>query len=382
MPAPGTARSASGRSLLPAVLAALVLAASFAAIVVDGDGLPAWALHAVLALAVFPLILAAMTYFTPVLTRRPGAPRAVRALPLAALAAGAFALLGLRHGTAWLFAGAVLAFATAATFLAWMAREAGRTLGGVHPGLRWYQAALACLLLGLAAILAGLAWPEHWPAARRLHLHLNLLGFIGLTAIGTLQVLLPTAAGYGDPQAGARLRLDLKYALSGTLAVAIGAALWTPAAWVGVLLWLAALARFAISAAGHRRAIMRWHLAAAPLAAALAGWVLVLADGALHASALSAPRAGFALFLAAFLLPLVSGAATHLLPLWLKPRADSAAHARLRSRLARASGIRALVFLASGLLVLLGIGWAIYLAAAALAFFLIQLGAFLLRLND
>lgn len=381
MPTPGAARPASVRHLLPAGLAALVLAASLA-VVASGVSVAAWALHAVLALGVFPLIFAAMAYFAPVLTRRPGASRPVRTLPLAALLAGLFAVLGLHQGTVWLFAGAGLAFATTAAFLIWMWREAACALGGVHPGLRWYQAALACLLLGLAAILAGLAWPEHWATARRLHLHLNLLGFVGLTAIGTLQVLLPTAAGYNDPQASFRLRLDLKYALSGTLAVSIGAALWTPAAWLGALLWLVALARFAVSAAGHGREIMRWHTAAAPLAAAFAGWVLVLADGALHASALGAPRAGFALFFAAFLLPLVSGAATHLLPLWLKPQADSAGHSRLRRYLAYGSGGRALLFLASGMMLLTGLHWAIYVAAATLAIFLVQLAVFLARLRD
>jgi hypothetical protein len=50
------------------------------------------------------------------------------------------------------------------------------------------------------AIFAGLLWPAGYGALRLVHLHLNTLGFIGLTAIGTLHVLMPTVLGKPDPR--------------------------------------------------------------------------------------------------------------------------------------------------------------------------------------
>jgi hypothetical protein len=67
-----------------------------------------------------------------------------------------------------------------------------------------------------------------------------------------------------------------------------------------------------------------------------------------------------------FLFPLVSGAAGQLLPLWLKPGQQTAWHERARLRLTYASGLRAMLFVAAGLLVLAGFKWAIWLALAAL----------------
>lgn len=365
---------------LPAALAVFVLAAS-ALVSVLSRAPSAALLHVVFALGIFPLILAAMAYFTPVLTRRPAAPRMIRALPLGALAGGLLAVVGLAHAPFLLAPAAAIGMVAAAAFLIWMTREAARALGGEHPGLRWYQAALACLLLGLMAILAGTLWLEHWSTARRLHLHLNLLGFVGLTAIGTLQVLLPTAGGYADPGARVRLVRDFKYALAGTLLSAVGAAWWSPLAIAGAACWAVAIAPLAVSAARQLRTIVRWHGAAVSLAAALAGWTLVLAAGAVHALHPSESRASLPLFFAAFLLPLVSGAATHLLPLWLRPQADSAAHARLRLPLAYGAGWRAAAFLASGVLIFVGEARGIYLAAAALAAFLLAVLIFVARLR-
>jgi hypothetical protein len=367
-------------SRLPAALAVFVLAAS-ALVLVVGRAPGAALLHVVFALGIFPLILAAMTYFTPVLTRRPAAPRAVHALPLVALAAGLLAVVGLAHAPSLLAAAALIGMIAAATLLTWMTREGTRAVGGRHPGLRWYQAALVCLLLGLLAIVAGTLWLEHWRTARRLHLHLNLLGFVGLTAIGTLQVLLPTAGGYSDPDARMRLARDFKYALAGTLLTAVGAAWWSPLALAGAACWATAIAPLAISAAKQWRTIVHWHGAAVSLAAALAGWVLVLAAGARHALYPSESRASLPLFFAAFLLPLVSGAATHLLPLWLRPRADAATHARLRLPLACGAGWRAAAFLASGALLFVSEPRGIYLAAAAIVAFLPGALIFVARLR-
>jgi hypothetical protein len=69
-------------------------------------------------------------------------------------------------------------------------------------------AALSCLLLALAGrSWLGLLWPAGLCGlARLVHLHLNTLGFIGLTAIGTLHVLMPTVLGQPDPLVAQRLQ--------------------------------------------------------------------------------------------------------------------------------------------------------------------------------
>jgi hypothetical protein len=96
-------------------------------------------------------------------------------------------------------------------------------------------------------------WPAQYQVFKRLHL--NLFGFIGLTAISTLQVLLPTAAGHPDPQIANLLRTGLSYALAGTGLIAIGAA-WLPLlCWLGLVLWLIPLAQLMRAWISHFAAI-------------------------------------------------------------------------------------------------------------------------------
>ena len=82
-------------------------------------------------------------------------------------------------------------------------------LGPRHHGLDWYLAALSFLLLALLAIILMPLLPDQRNALRLFHLHANLLGFVGLATLGTLQVLLPTCMGKPDPGAALRLRSDL-----------------------------------------------------------------------------------------------------------------------------------------------------------------------------
>ena len=42
-------------------------------------------------------------------------------------------------------------------------------LGRPHPGLAWYEAALACLVLALLAILASAIWPQQTIALMETH---------------------------------------------------------------------------------------------------------------------------------------------------------------------------------------------------------------------
>jgi hypothetical protein len=157
--------------------------------------------HLIMAIGIMPLIMGAMIYFTPVLTHSRTAGWLVLMVPPLALIAGTLASTGLLWRRDLLPIPAVLAMVAASTLLVWMWYRARTMLGRPHPGLNWYRWALACLLLGLIAILVAMFWPEHWMALRRFHLHINLLGFVGMTAFGTLCVLVPTVAGYADPDA-------------------------------------------------------------------------------------------------------------------------------------------------------------------------------------
>lgn len=355
-------------------LASLALVAFAAASLYLGSrGLTAAGAHLVLAVALLPLILGAMTWFTPVLTRARTAPGAIRWLPLGALFAGLLVVAGLVHWVRLVHLAAALGLAVTATLAVWMHRESRRAIGGAHPGLAWYLAALGCLGLALLAVLATWAYPAAWLPVRRFHLHLNLLGFVGLAAIGTLQVLLPTAGDYADPEARTRLRSDLKYALAGALLAAVGSAWYAPLSYAGLLLWLVPVARLGVATLRHRAQAFAPNSAAASLSLALFGFVLVLLAGGLHAQAVLPAHTSLGFFFLAFLFPLVTGAVTHLLPLWLHPGAPLAEQVRVRSVLSRGAGLRAAVFVAAGLLWLGDRRWSAYLAAAVLAIFLLQL---------
>lgn len=340
--------------------------------------LPAAAhVHLALAAGVMPLILGAMLHFAPVLTRSVAPRPAIRLLPWLAQGGGILATLAFLFPE-FLVAGrnlaAIAALAAAAILAAWMWRRGRQALGSPHPGLNWYLAALACLALALLAVLAMHPWPEHSLALKRFHLHLNLLGLIGLTAVGTVQVLLPTAAGRGDAQVAGRLRQDLRFALAATLLTAAGAAGIPGLAWAGLALWLIPLYRLlAAWAKLYPAEIFAWHGAVPSLAAAMLGLALALLAGALHgAGHIQAGGAGH-MFILAFLLPLVTGAVSQLLPLWLRPGAQTPWHGETRQRLGRWSGIRALLFMSGGIAAVAGWRAGVLAAALGLAWFIAQL---------
>ena len=331
--------------------------------------------HLVFAVGMVPLILAAMLHFVPVLARAANPPRAIRALPVVALGggllvAGFFAFpRWLPHG---LLLGGTLIVAAVAMLAAWSLRLRMRAIGTPHPGLDWYLAAMACLLLALLAVLAGQFIPGQRAALRLLHLHLNTLGFIGITALGTLQVLLPTSANRSDPDAAPRMRRQLKWAAAGALFIACGAA-WQPwLAWGG-LLALAALV-LAIARAWRQlyaHEIFAWHGATPSLAAALLGYAATLALGAAHGSHAGSLNP-VAMFIVAFLMPLVTGAASQLLPLWLRPGRQTVWHRSARARLGYGGATRALMFLAAGSAVATGQHWGWPLALLGASFFMAQ----------
>lgn len=356
------------------VLASLVLAAILGMVgawllPLGTDTHRAAHVHLAFALGVMPLIMGAMTHFVPVLTRTRAAPKIVEGYAALAWVGGALIVAFFIFSMPEIFrsVAALLGLVASIGLLAWQLMRGKEALGGAHPGVRWYLAALLCLAASLLAVLAMSVWPQQMLALKRLHLHLNLLGFVGLTAVGTLQVLLPTAAGHPDPQTAHRLRADLPAALGGTVLIAAGAA-WLPLlSWLGLLLWLIPLIRLLrVWLARYRNQIFCRHGAVPLLAVALAGFALALAAGGVHgAGRLDSVGLAHA-FVFAFLFPLVCGAAGQLLPLWLRPGRQTEWHARTRRRLTFASSTRAALFLVAGALALAGFSAASWFAIAAL----------------
>lgn len=307
--------------------------------------------HLVFALGILPLIFGAITHFVPVLTRSGPAQRGVRLAPFILQGAGLLVFFNFQGalGPGALHAAALVALLVALGFAAWLVQRARRTLGQPHPGWRWYLAAIAVLALALFVVPLMMVWPEARQSLRLIHLHLNTLGFVGLTAIGTLQVLLPTVLSGPDAEAAARLRRDLGPALAGVLALAFGAALWLPLALFGALCLFYVTLRLA-------RAWLRrygWRTitsdgASAALGGALLGFVGLLALGVLHAVGGLAGHDAVPAFIAGFLLPLVSGALSQLLPVWRWPGPRSAARERMRAALIAGGTLRTVLFLAAG----------------------------------
>jgi len=336
--------------------------------------LPAVApLHMILALGIMPLILGAMAYFIPVLTRTSAPESLVLLSPIGALIAGLLVTLSLSLTYKLYPVAAGIALLAIGRLLWWSHQRAKATLGRPHPGLLWYQLALAALILGLLIITLAAFWPEQWLPLKRLHLHINILGFVGLTALGTLRVLLPTAGGFQDSQAGIWLMKEWRWLVTGTLLIAVGAAWSALLAEIGLLLWLVSLVRLVQGLLkAHQGKLWQWHGAAISLVIAVVGLFICLISGALHGRGLLPTAQAGEVFIMAFLLPLVTGAATHLLPLWLHQQQPEKQR-QLRERLGYFSGIRSLVFLVAGVLTLASQSLAFLIAIAALCQFLIQL---------
>lgn len=352
----------SSPTLLPVLaIAALLSLATAGVLLLTGQAVPQLAAHLAFALGVLPLILAAMGYFVPVLTRSGAVGVAARWPPLLALAGGAVAVFSFASDFSpmLLSLAAALGGLAALSLGAWTLDRARRMFGPRHRGLDWYLGALGFLLLALMAVLLMPLFPSQRNALRLFHLHANLLGFVGLTALGTLQVLLPTCLGEADRDAALRLRRDLKWALAGALLVAIGASALLPTsvstmapalAMLGAALYGVVVLRMLFAwYFRFGKGLLQWHGAAPSLAAATLGMLGMLVLGAAHGAGWLPARPAVAGFVIAFLLPLVSGAAGHLLPVWLRPGVQGPWHQALRARLCRWGGVRGLLLLLVGL---------------------------------
>lgn len=349
------------------------IAASFLALSRESAAIISY--HIIFAIGIVPLILAAMVHFVPVLARSRTPGPFVQRLPVTALLGGILVTSDFAFPHIYpvgRLLGAAIVMASVASLGYWSYRTKKRSIGKPHPCLDWYLAAMACLFLAMAAILLAYFFPAQRAALRLLHLHLNTLGFIGITALGTLQVLLPTAAQRPDPGAATRMTRDLKWMIAGTAMMA-GAAAWYPAlSWIGVtLLAIPVFCIFKTWLQLYPGEIFTLHGATPALAAALCGYTIAVLPGAAHAYHYAGinPVATFSI---AFLMPLVTGAVSYLLPLWLRPGQQTEWHQAARRLLGLGGGLRAVIFLAAGVLAGLRheIGW--YLALIAAVVFLAQ----------
>ena len=328
---------------------------------------PASTFHLAFAGGAMPLVFGAVIHFVPVLTRTGSPHRAIAWLPVPVQLAGLLAALALGGWLPYasLHAAALIASVAAVVMVLWIGRRLRATLGSPHPGARWYGAAMLCLFFAVSLVPVWLGAPGLRTALRLFHLHLNTLGFIGLATLGTLPVLLPTAFGQTDPQAAARLRSDLLPALSGALLLAAGAAgaIWLAVMGAVLLGWVALRnLRAWQNAFGLNQIVDAGRTA--PLVAATLGLVLLLSAGLLHAFGAVPSRPAIAGFLALFLMPLVTGALAHLLPVWRHPGRDSARRRTLMAGIAWGGQVRAALFLIAGGLLLAdqALGWGVLLA--------------------
>lgn len=340
--------------------------------------------HLAFAGGAMPLIFGAIIHFVPVLTRSAPAEKTIHLLPLPIQGAGLATPLALAGVIPYwsLHAAATLVALLAVVMTLWILRRLRATLGAPHPGARWYGASLLCLFFAVSLVPVWLAQPELRAALRLFHLHLNTLGFIGLAALGTLPVLLPTVLGRPDPQAGMRLQRDLLPAVVGALLVAAGAAgaLWLALPGMVLLLWV-----IARNLQGWQRTFGLQAIVGAggtaPLVAATSGLALLLLLGGAHGAGWLPARPAIAGFVGIFLLPLVTGALAQLLPVWRHPGRDSERRRRLQRRLARGGVPRALLFLSGGALLACAVdaGWLLVLAGILLFFAMLAHALFLDR---
>ncbi len=355
---------------LLSLLASVVLALS-------GIGSPLAVAHLAFAVGIVPLIFAAISHFVPVLTRTGEPAVIISRLPVVAQAAGLVAVLAMQGIIPrWLVSvAAAVDLVLAGILLNWIAARARATLGSPHPGWRWYGVALGCLMMALLSVLLINVWPAYWKALRLFHLHLNAIGLVGLAALGTLPVLLPTALGQPDPEAAGWLRRRLWLVAGGALIIATGAAIvWAFAAPGAALVLVAALGllgqwirRFGI------KALLADGVSASLLAAVI-GLLMTMVAGVIHGAGLATARADLLAWGVGFLLPLVSGALSQLLPVWRWPGPVTPERLRMRQILASNGQWRSALWLAAAGAFLAGFDqFAAALLLAGVLLFLLRL---------
>ena len=335
--------------LVTASLTLLSLVCS-AALALSGVGSPLAVAHLAFAVGIVPLIFAAMSHFVPVLTRTGSPSLTIARLPGMAQIAGLFAVLAMQgiipH---WLLSlAAAVDLVLAGILLNWMASRARATLGSPHPGWRWYALALGCLMMALLAVLLIDIWPAYWKPLRLFHLHFNTIGLVGLAALGTLPVLMPTALGKPDPDAGSWLRRRLWLVAGGALIVATGAAVvWAFAVPGAALILVAALGLLGQWIRRFGLKVLISDGVSASLLTATLGLLMTMIAGVVHGAGMMPARPGLLAWGVGFLLPLVSGALSQLLPVWRWPGPVIPERLEMRKILARNGRWRSCLWLIS-----------------------------------
>ncbi|MGW3658260.1 multicopper oxidase domain-containing protein [Streptomyces sp. NPDC005151] len=178
-------------------------------------------------------------------------------------------------------AGCALLVTAVAAHLVVLVRMGRGALGGrLAPIADYYRAGAAALIVGavLGWLLAtGRAGPQHYTGLKLAHVHVTLLGWIGLPVLGTLFMLWPTVLGVRMAERTTRLARWVLMMTGGGLLTAVAglAAEWRPTAALGVALYAAGVA---VATQLFARTVRRRPAISAPAAwmlAATAGWLLV-----------------------------------------------------------------------------------------------------------
>lgn len=238
----------------------------------------------------------------------------------------------------------LLLVAAVAAHLVVLVRMGRGAFGGrLRPVVGYYRVASVALIAGavLGWLLAvGGAAPERYDTLRLAHLHVTLLGWIGLPVLGTLFMLWPTALGVHMHHRTTRVSREVLWLTGGGLLAAVsglahgsrwfaagGVALY--AAGTVVAAWL-----FARTVRGHRpvSAASAWSLAAGIcwLLLAVTGDAVLLATRSLT-QAREGVGALVSMLLIGFVAQVLIGALTYLLPVVLSggPRQRAAVRAAL-----------------------------------------------------
>ena len=246
---------------------------------------------------------------------------------LGVLGAGSAAvLIGVPTAQWWLVVVGALLVTAAVT---WHAFNLRRDLRHALPGrfricVRYYVAAACCLPVG-AALGTALAWglDSRWHANLLVaHTMAMLLGWLGLTVVGTLVTFWPTVLRTRMDDRAESLAKRALPLLIGALALIVGASALglRPLAAVGILLYAAVILWWGRTLVAPIRKSPPKEFASASIAAASVWAVIALVATALHVlRADDLELAGrypllASMWVVGFLLQLVTGALSYLLP--------------------------------------------------------------------
>lgn len=265
--------------LIPVAYLAALAAATFGHAFLPGG--PWLLIHLTFLGAITNAIVVWGAHFTAAILRTPApATRRAEATRLAVLNAGVLAVLASGSiGPPWLgVAGAAAVFAAITAHLTALASRLRRALPARFAvTVHYYLAAGLALLAGIPAGAWMLVVDDAArPRVLLFHAHINLLGFVTLTVLGTLLTLWPAVLRTRMVEgAAAAARRALPLCLAGLAALAVGTLAWWPAvAAAGLALFAAAVVVLALPAVATARqrppaSFATWSIAAA------AGWLLV-----------------------------------------------------------------------------------------------------------